>query len=105
MRDKKTADSKAGRKANNSADNSTTAAANHSDKTVFEIQKNARERIKISVGEYKGKQRIDVRVWYVDAGGEYQPSRNGISLRPDQATPIMQGIALAARAIDPQGMH
>lgn len=105
MTDKKTADSKAGHQANNSANNPTTAAANHRDRTVLEIQKNAHERIRISVGEYKGKQRIDVRVWYVDASGEYQPSRNGISLRPDQATPIMQGIALAARAIDPQGVH
>lgn len=105
MQTKKTADSKAGHKANNSANNPTTAASNIVDRTVFEIQKNARERIRISVGEYKGKQRIDVRVWYVDAGGEYQPSRNGISLRPDQATSIMQGITIAARAIDPQGVH
>lgn len=101
----KTANPTAGHGANGGASGPTPADLNHSDRMVFEIQKNARERIRISVGEYKGKQRIDVRVWYVDAGGEYQPSRNGISLRPDQATTIMQGIAIAARAIDPQGVH
>lgn len=105
MTDKKIASLQTSRKADDGTTSPGTTAPNHGDKMVFEIQKNARERIRISVGEYKGKQRIDVRVWYVDASGEYQPSRNGISLRPDQATPIMQGITLAARAIDPRGMH
>ena len=105
MIDKETAHSQASHKADDGMSSPNTTAPNHGDKMVFEVQKNSRERIRISVGEYKGKQRIDVRVWYVDAGGEYQPSRNGISLRPDQATPIIQGIALAARALDPQGVH
>ena len=54
--------------------------------TIGEIQKNALEKILVTVGEYQGKQRIDIRTYYLPNQAEpdeWKPTKKGINLSPD----------------------
>ena len=64
---------------------------NHMPKIVKDIQKNKREIIRISDGEYEGHQFIDLRIWY-DDNGEYKPTKKGISFNPFLAKDVIEGI-------------
>jgi len=60
--------------------------------------------VRITHSTFKGKLYIDLRVWFVDETGDYQPSRSGVSIRPDHLAQVVQGLMLAARGIDPNGV-
>ena len=54
--------------------------------TIGEIPKSALEKIVATLGEYKGKQRIDIRVYYqpdVSEPDKWLPTKKGLSLSPD----------------------
>lgn len=70
---------------------------------IAEIQKNSRERLRITVGQYKGHEYVGIRVWYVGTDGEYRPSKSGVTLRPALLPGLMQALGVAARAVDPSG--
>jgi len=70
---------------------------------IMEVQKNLRERVRIGLNRYRGHDYVEMRVWYVDAAGEFQPSRQGILLKPSLIPQVIQALQLAARAVDPQG--
>jgi len=79
--------------------NVSNAAAQHGDVPVLDLQKNARERLRITHTTFKGKPYIDLRVWFVDEAGDYQPSRSGVSIRPDHLAEIVRGLTLAGRGL------
>ena len=104
MTDKKTAAPESSQKERDLVDGSSTSAMLQQHRPpIFEIQKSASERIRIGIRDYRGRTYVDVRVWYVAEGGEYKPSGKGVTIRPAQVTALIQGLSLAARAIDPQG--
>jgi len=45
-----------------------------------EMQENALEKIVATLAEYKGKQRVDIRVRYQDDNQEWIPTKKGINL-------------------------
>jgi hypothetical protein len=52
------------------------------DITVAEIDKNTREKLRVSVGSYRGHQLVHVRVWCPNKSGtELIPTKSGISIR------------------------
>ena len=53
--------------------------------TIAEIEKNTLEKIVASMGEYKDKQRIDIRVYFQpDAGPDnWKPTKKGINISLD----------------------
>ena len=48
---------------------------------MTEIRKNSTEVIRVERREFKGNDRVHVRVWFDDGTGEYKPSPKGLSLR------------------------
>ncbi len=71
--------------------------------TILEVQKNSRERVRISVDRFKGLDYVVARIWYTDSTGEFKPSRQAITLKPQLVPQLIQGLELAARAADAQG--
>ena len=67
------------------------------ERPVFEVQKNATQRIRIAHKSYKGRHYIDLRLMVVDRAGAYVATTQGMSLRPELLTAIIQGLTLAAR--------
>jgi hypothetical protein len=48
--------------------------------TVAEWQRNGRERIRISLGQYYGRNVVSLRTWWKNEEGEERPGRDGITL-------------------------
>lgn len=69
---------------------------------LLDLQRNSRERLRITHVTFKGKPYIDLRIWYVDQGADYQPSRSGVTIRPNQVGEIVRALTLAGREV-PQG--
>lgn len=62
-----------------------------------EVVKNDRERIRISIEEYRGNRFCDVRVFFEDAQGEWKPTRKGITFN---RVTIGEAIGLLTDAAD-----
>jgi len=63
---------------------------------ITQIKKNSSEVYRIYEKEYEGYKFIDVRIYYMDkATGEYKPTKKGISIMPNNAGEIIEGILKA----------
>jgi len=51
--------------------------------TIAEIDKTATEKVVATLSEFKGKQRIDIRIYYQDDNNESKPTKKGINLSLD----------------------
>jgi len=47
---------------------------------IAELEKNQKEKIRISIEEYRGSKFVDCRVFWEDQEGQWKPSRKGIAL-------------------------
>ncbi|AEX86495.1 Transcriptional Coactivator p15 (PC4) (plasmid) [Marinitoga piezophila KA3] len=56
-----------------------------------EFDKNTREKVRIFIEEYAGKQLLHIRVFYQDLDGEWKPTKKGISLRLELAEKVLRG--------------
>ncbi|WP_176043619.1 transcriptional coactivator p15/PC4 family protein [Burkholderia vietnamiensis] len=72
---------------------------------IAELQKNSRERLRITVDQYRGHEYVGIRIWFVGEDGQYRPSRSGVTLKPALLPQLMQALGRAARAIDPHGAN
>uniref|UniRef100_A0A7V4LDE3 Transcriptional coactivator p15 (PC4) C-terminal domain-containing protein n=1 Tax=Desulfobacca acetoxidans TaxID=60893 RepID=A0A7V4LDE3_9BACT len=53
-----------------------------SDKTICELQKNAKTIIRFRLGELKGHKFIDMRLFVSDDGQEPTPTKRGLAIAP-----------------------
>jgi hypothetical protein len=47
---------------------------------IADIEKNSREIIRVEVSDFKGKELINLRIWFQDFDGGYKPTQKGITL-------------------------
>jgi hypothetical protein len=66
---------------------------------IAEVQKNAKERIKIVISEYRGHRFVDCRVYFEDDQGEWKPTKKGIALNDDIIDEVIQGLQKASRKL------
>jgi len=62
---------------------------------IHEFQKNALEKIRVSTEEFKGKEFLDIRVYYDASSGkqsDWKPSKKGIALSFDKLPELKKGI-------------
>ncbi|MCU0596609.1 MAG: transcriptional coactivator p15/PC4 family protein, partial [Desulfobacterota bacterium] len=50
---------------------------------VHSFPKNPLEEVRISLSVYRGKQYIDLRIYYKGDDGEFHPSKKGLTVSPD----------------------
>ncbi len=53
------------------------------DKIVASFKRNPTEEVRAGIKEFKGRQYIDIRIYYLDDQSEWKPTRKGISLATD----------------------
>ena len=69
-----------------------------SDRVVFEFEKNAKERVRATLGEFKGRNVASLRVWYDadenDANGKpvYRPSKKGITIARKNLPALLEAV-------------
>ncbi len=64
---------------------------------IKDIRKNSNEIIRIEVSEFKGKELINIRIWYLagqdDQGNDlYKPTQKGIALNISEFSELQDGI-------------
>jgi len=64
---------------------------------IAELSKNARERVRVRLTEYHGYRLLDVRVFYQDARGEWNPGR-GLTVRRELIPELRKALLAAERA-------
>lgn len=60
---------------------------------VAEWQRNSRERIRIALDQFNGRETIDVRTWWQDGDGNWRPGRSGITLAVQHLPALADGLA------------
>jgi len=57
------------------------------------------EIVRVAVGTYNGHPFVGMRRWYRDIDGNLQPSRKGISFRPEDLKAARKALRAAARLL------
>lgn len=70
------------------------------DKTIDWFQKSAFEEVRVTIGDFKGKTRANVRI-YADYNGEdeYSPTKKGISVELKDVPRLKKAVDALAEAV------
>jgi hypothetical protein len=69
--------------------------------TVYAFPKNPTEEIRASLNAFKGKQYLDLRVYYKGDDGEYYPSKKGITVPPELLTELEEALRRLREVVGP----
>lgn len=61
------------------------------------IPKNSREEIRITAETFKGRDIINIRIWYSDQAGEMRPGKQGLAFRLDLLPVVLETLAKAPK--------
>jgi len=67
---------------------------------LFEIEKNERETLGFELVSYKGREIINMRVWYRDRDGELKPSRKGLTFSSELLDQVEEGLRVVGQALN-----
>jgi len=71
---------------------------------IDEVEKNKKEKICISVDEFKGFRFCDVRVYFINPGGEWRPTKKGITFNADNIDEIIDILKEASKELHSRGI-
>lgn len=54
-----------------------------------EIERNPTEVLRVSLENFKGRDYIDLRIYYQDDNGEWKPTKKGVTLAPDKIDEVI----------------
>ena len=67
---------------------------------IARFEKNSFEEVRISLTEFKGKELIDIRVYYQPEGEEeMRPTKKGITISPEKFPELQKGLAALEKAL------
>ena len=67
---------------------------------IASFEKNSLEEVRISLTEFKGKQLIDLRVYYQPENGEEKrPTKKGITISPEKFPELKKAILALEKAL------
>ncbi len=59
---------------------------------IYQIEKNGTEVVRFEISEFKGKEYINIRIWYEIPGGEYRPTQKGVTLELSKYQELQNGM-------------
>ncbi|WP_063894125.1 transcriptional coactivator p15/PC4 family protein [Burkholderia stagnalis] len=71
----------------------------------LDVHRSASERLRVQFRQYRGREFLDVRCYYLADDGEYRPSQKGVTLNPSQLAELVQALMIAGRAFDTKEMR
>jgi hypothetical protein len=72
--------------------------------TIAEWQRNGRERIRISLGQYHGRNVVSLRTWWTGEDGKEHPGRDGITLDIRHVPKLAKAFKRAERRAKKRGL-
>lgn len=73
------------------------------DEVVAKFEKNSREEVWISLGEYHGRKIINVRVHYRAEDGEWRPGKQGLAVGVDKYRDLAEAILQLGKKLQEHG--
>jgi len=67
---------------------------------IKEIEKNQKEKIWVSIEEFKGHRFCDLRVYFEDESGELHPSKKGIAITSHVIDDVIEALKAASGKLD-----
>ena len=71
-----------------------------SDQIIHEFEKNSTESIRFTLSEFKGRELVNIRVYYTDDDGELKPTKKGISFSTELFDEFIEGIEKLKSELD-----
>jgi hypothetical protein len=65
---------------------------------VQSIDKNGTRRIQVEASEFKGKEFLDIREYYLNDDGEWRPTKRGVTIPPASVADFAQAVLEEAGA-------
>jgi hypothetical protein len=69
------------------------------DRIIDSFKRNATEEVRATLRTYRGKQYLDVRIYYLDDAGEFKPTKKGINLSVELLGELTRMVDKLAKAI------
>lgn len=66
---------------------------------IAELEKNQKEKIRVSIEEYRGTRFVDCRVYWEDDQGNWKPSKKGIALNGDCIESVIEALQKASNEL------
>lgn len=79
-------------------------ASDFKGKHITTIPKKPGEEIRVTVEEFNGRTRVNVRTFWQDDFGDWKPGKQGIALTPDQLRALMPALVMADEALKAEGL-
>jgi len=71
---------------------------------IASFEKNSMEEVRVSLTEFKGKELIDLRVYYQpEDGEEKRPTKKGITIASEKFPELKKAILALEKALQKQG--
>lgn len=71
---------------------------------IASFEKNSMEEVRVSLTEFKGKDLIDIRVYYQpEDGEEKRPTKKGITISPEKFPELKKAILALEKALQKEG--
>ena len=67
---------------------------------IHSFTKNALEEIRVSINIFRGKEYIDIRIYYKSEDGEYRPSKKGVTLSPELLPELKEAVKKLEEALE-----
>lgn len=71
---------------------------------IGSVRRNSQERLQVALSEYRGSPFIDVRIFADLGDGEPQPTRKGITVRPDRLADLIDTLEDARAEAERRGL-
>ena len=62
---------------------------------IATIEKNSREALRITLGEFKGHRLVNLRVWFRAEDGEMRPGNSGVAIKVEKLEELLSALMRA----------
>jgi hypothetical protein len=56
---------------------------------IGEIERSEIERLKVECSNYRGKDFLSIRIYYLAENGEWRPTKKGVTVKPDKVDELI----------------
>ena len=75
-----------------------------SSQIIAQFEKNAKEEVRVSIDDFRGRKIINIRVYYRSDGGQWLPGKQGLALAVDRYRDLADAVLKLGEGLQAQGL-
>lgn len=75
-----------------------------SSQLVAQFEKNAKEEVRVSIDDFRGRKIINMRVYYRSDTGQWMPGKQGLALAVDRYRDLADAVLKLGEGLQAQGL-